>query len=119
MSRKIKPIKVKNPNHLSAETDKIGEIAIHYGFTVVNPPQINTEDLSKSKPFRDFDYYSDTEEKVALTRWYEEMGFASGPQPILIHYKKPLRGGSHNKKPTESSYGFEIMGSTSSTSEAT
>src|ERR1035437_8651539 len=112
-TKKINSAQAKKPNHLSAETDKIGEIAIHYGFTVVNAPQITADDLSKSKPFRDFDYYSDTEEKVALTRWYEEMGFNSGPQPLLIHYKKPLRGGSHKKKPTELSYGFEIMGSTS------
>jgi histidyl-tRNA synthetase len=118
-TKKIKLDASKNPNHLSTETDKVGEIAIHYGFTVVNAPQITADDLSKSKPFRDFDYYSDTEEKVALTRWYEEMGFVSGPQPMLINYKKPLRGGSHNKKSTELAYGFEIMGSGSSTSEAT
>jgi histidyl-tRNA synthetase len=117
MSKKI-AAEIKNPNHLSTETDKVGEIAIHYGFTVVNPPHITSNDLNQAKPFRDFDYYSDAEEKVALTRWYEEMGFAAGPQPILIHYKKPLNGGSQKKKPTETSYGFEIMGSSSSTSEA-
>jgi len=119
MAKKIIPIQAKIPNHLAVETDKIGEVAIHYGFSVLNSPAISAEDVSRAKPFRDFDYYSDAEEKVALTRWYEEMGFAAGPQPVMIHYKKPLRGSTQKKKPTETSYGFEIMGSASSTSEAT
>ncbi len=104
---------------MAIKSDKVGEIAIHYGFTVVNPPKITSEDLSKAKPFKDFDYYSDAEEKVALTRWYEEMGFNTGAQPLMIHYKKPLAGINRKKKTTEQVYGFEIMGSGSSTSEAT
>ena len=119
MSKKPKTEPTKKPSHLSDDTDKVGEIAIHYGFTVVHPPQITADDLSKCRPFKDFDYYSDTEEKVALTRWYEQMGFNQGPQPIMIHYKKPLRGGSYKKKNNDTPYGFEIMGSNSSTSEAT
>jgi hypothetical protein len=49
MSKKIIPVQAKIPNHLASESDKVGEIAIHYGFTVLNSPQISTEDISKSK----------------------------------------------------------------------
>ena len=115
------PKKEKNPqekSHLESVTDKVGEIAVHYGFTVIKPPQITSDDHAKSKQFKEFDHYSDIEEKVALTRWYMEKGLDSEPQPVAIHYKKPLPGSHTKKKPTSEMYGFEIMGSNRSTSEA-
>ena len=39
-------------------------------------------------------------------------------QPLSIHYKKPLPGNTSKKKSSKETYGFEIMGSASSTSEA-
>ncbi|KND49963.1 MAG: histidine--tRNA ligase [Parcubacteria bacterium C7867-003] len=96
----------------------VGEIAIHYGFNVIKPPQITNEDISKSKQFKDFDHYEDVDEKVALTRWYIEERFDLEPQPVSIHYKKPLPGNSAKKKTSVDTYGFEIMGSSKSTSEA-
>ncbi len=98
--------------------DKVGEIAIHYGFSVVKPPHITSEDVHKSKEFRNFDHYGDAEEKIALTRWYINERMDLQNQPISFHYKKPLHGASTKKKPSVEMYGLEIMGSNKSTSEA-
>ncbi len=110
--------KEKPKIELLTTTDKIGEIAIHYGFNVVKAPEIANDDISKSKPFKDFDHYADSHEKVALTRWYIEQRFDLEPQPISIHYKKPSGGGADKKKTSNEVYGFEIMGSNKSTSES-
>ncbi len=111
-------VKEKAKLELLNISDKIGEIAIHYGFSVIKPPQITNDDISKTKQFKEFDHYGDSHEKVALTRWYIEQRFDLEPQPISIHYKKPLGGTTDKKKPTNEVYGFEIMGSTKSTSES-
>ncbi len=108
----------KEKAHLENTTDRVGEVAIHYGFTVVKPPEVTAGDLSKSKQFREFDHYGDAEEKVALTRWYMENRLDLESQPLAIHYKKPLQGSLFKKKHGHESYGLEIMGSSKSTSEA-
>ncbi len=108
----------KEKTHLESVTDKIGEIAVHYGFTIVKSPEVTSDDIHKSKQFKEFDYYSDVEEKIALTRWYTEEKHDLEAQPLSIHYKKPLPGSSSRKKPSTESYGFEIIGSNRSTSEA-
>ncbi len=112
-----KEVKIEK-NHLESVTDKVGEIAVHYGFTVVKPPHITSDDTHKAKQFKDFDYYGDIEEKVALTRWYNENRLDLEAQPLAIHFKKPLPGSTQRKKPAVEMYGFEIMGSIRSTSEA-
>lgn len=104
--------------YLESTTDRVGEIAVHYGFMVIKPPHISSDDISKSKQFKDFDKYSDAEEKVALTRWYMDNRMDLEAQPLLVHYKKPLPGRETRKKPGTDIYGFEIMGSNRSTSEA-
>ncbi|MFA5888979.1 MAG: His/Gly/Thr/Pro-type tRNA ligase C-terminal domain-containing protein [Candidatus Paceibacterota bacterium] len=108
----------KEKTYFEDITDKVGEIAIHYGFTVIKPPQINNDDLHKSKQFKDFDYYDDVLEKIALTRWYTEERLDQEAQPIAIHYKKPFTGVLIKKKTNIETYGFEIMGSLKATSEA-
>ena len=113
-----KEAKKQEKSYLESICDKVGEIAVGYGFTVIKPPQVNPSDISKSKQFKDFDYYGDAEEKVALTRWYMERGLDSGSQPVAIHYKKPLEGSALRKKMKSEMYGLEIMGSSRSTSEA-
>jgi histidyl-tRNA synthetase len=118
MSKKNSTADQNSKSHLAAECDKVGEIAVGYGFTVVVPPRIAPDDFSKAKQFRDFDFYGDAEEKVALLRWFDENNFFSEPPPLLIHFKKPLHGSERQKKPSEESYGFEIMGSARATSEA-
>ena len=78
--------------------DMVGEIAIHYGFNVIKPPQITNDDISKSKQFKDFDHYEDADEKVALTRWYIEERFDLEPQPVSILTKNPCPAILQRKK---------------------
>ena len=110
--------KTARKTHLETTTDKVGEIAVHYGFTIVKPPQISHDDILKSKQFKEFDYYDDALEKITLTRWYMEERLDLESQPLAIHYRKPLSGTGAKKKPTNEVYGLEIMGSSKSTSEA-
>lgn len=115
MAKKSKPKQEKS--YIESITDKIGEIAVHYGFSIVKPPQISSDDIHKSKQFKDFDYYDDSHEKTALTRWYIDERLDTEAQPLAIHYKKQLINSNKKKHGTEI-YGFEIMGSARSTSEA-
>ena len=108
----------KEKSHLESVTDKVGEIAVNYGFVVVKPPVITADDMHKARQFKDFDYYSDAIEKVAITRWYTEGRYDLEAQPMAIHYKRPLPGNPVKKKPSVEMYGFEIIGSNRSTSEA-
>lgn len=108
----------KEASHLEIACDKVGEIAINYGFTVVKAPNITSDDISKSKQFKEHDHYNDIEEKIALTRWYMDKRMDLEAQPLAIHYKKPLSGGPNKKKSNVELYGFEIMGSARSTSES-
>lgn len=109
---------VREKSYLEETTDKIGEIAVHYGFTVIKAPHVSQDDLNKVKHFREHDHYGDAEEKIALTRWYMENEMEKEAQPVAIHFKKPLPGSSGRKKPNQELYGLEIMGSPRSTSEA-
>lgn len=111
-------IKKDEKSYLATECDKVGEIAVQYGFTVIKPPHIQPADVTKTKPFKEFDYYTDADEKVALTEWYVRENLQGQAQPLMVHYKKPLHGSGIKKKTTEEMYGFEIMGSGRSTSEA-
>lgn len=116
MAKKEKP-KTEKP-YLEEITDRTGEIAVHYGFLVIKPPQITAEDIQKVKHFKDFDHYEDSLEKIAITRWYLEKKLDQEAQPVAIHYKKSSSGQSGKKKGGVETYGFEIMGSNKSTSEA-
>ena len=98
----------KGNDYLESTTDKVGEIALHYGFTIIKSPQVSALDISIAKQFKDFDYYNDAEEKIALTNWYIDHALHNQQsQPVALHYKKPR----------ENFYGFEIMGSDKSASE--
>ncbi len=108
----------KEKSYLETVSDKVGEIAVHYGFTVVKPPHITHDDISKAKQFRDHDHYEDAQEKIALTRWYIDDRLDLESQPLSIHFKKPLAGSGIKKKSGVEMYGFEIMGSNRTTSEA-
>ncbi len=111
-------VKIKERIELLPHCDVVGEIAIHYGFSVIKPPQVTNDDISKTKQFKDFDHYEDALEKVALMRWYIDEKFDQEPQPISLHFKKPLNGHNLKKKTNTEVYGFEIMGSSKSTSES-
>jgi len=115
---KTKKVQEKQKDNSELITDKVGEIAIHYGFSIIKPPQITNDDINKSKAFREFDHYEDVEEKVAITKWYMEEAKNLDSLPISIHYRKPLKGSTTKKKSSSEIYGFEIIGNNKSTSEA-
>ncbi|MES3005307.1 MAG: His/Gly/Thr/Pro-type tRNA ligase C-terminal domain-containing protein [Patescibacteria group bacterium] len=121
MKNKTTPKKKKQKveqveSHIETITDAVGEIATHYGFTVIKPPHIKNDDIAKAKQWKDHDHYNDTEEKIALTRWFMERGKEMDSLPAAVHYKKNLKG--LNKKGSSEIYGFEILGSPRATSEA-
>jgi histidyl-tRNA synthetase len=110
--------KTVQKSHVESVTDKVGEIAVQYGFTVIKAPPVGGPETIRGKQFKEFDYYGDAEEKIALTNWYINDKLDSGAQPLLIHYKKQFAPTALRKKSTQEMYGFEIMGSNRSTSEA-
>jgi len=103
-------------SHIETITDKVGEIATHYGFTVIRPPHVKNDDVAKAKQWKDHDHYGDTEDKIALTRWFMERGKEMDALPVAVHYKKNIN--SLNKKGSTEAYTFEILGSPGATSEA-
>jgi len=108
----------KISKELVSETDKVGEIAIQYGFSIINTPTIIQDFHKKSKTFKDYEFYNEIEEKITLLNWYSQNNLYSEQQPIMIHYKKPFPGSGQRKKPNENIYGLEIIGSNKNTSEA-
>ena len=47
-----KKIVTKEKQHIETVCDKVGEIAVHYGFTVIKPPHIKDDDVHKSRQFK-------------------------------------------------------------------
>lgn len=109
--------------------DKIGEIAVYYGFTPMKSPPIIKDDLSASKDVLEDDSIDDetekhgklplhVEEKIALIRMYQEQDMQSLPQPVMIYFKDPSRGAI--KKGGYHRYAdLEIIGNSGSIAEAT
>lgn len=108
----------KTSSYFAETIDHVGEIAIQYGFTAIKPPAITNAVSAKAKQLRDYDIRQDTDEKVALFEWYMAENMQNQPQPLLFFFKNPLPGAIHKKKPSEESYGLEIIGSGRSTGEA-
>lgn len=113
MDKNLKTQKVEK----AVECDATGKVAIDYGFDLIVPPNVTHSDISKAKAFSNFDKYKDACEKVAMIQWYLDNNLHTEPQPIIVSYEKPMRG-TGRKKPSEVSYGFEVMGSIKSTGEA-
>lgn len=109
--------------------DRIGEIAVYYGFTPHKSPSINKNDLDAAKDILEGDFVDDeteshghlplhAEEKIALIRTYQEQDMQSLPQPVMLYFKDPCKGG--NKKGGYNRYAdLEIMGTSGSIAEAT
>lgn len=108
--------------------DKSSEIALYYGFSPCEPPEITREDIAKSKALLGGEYLKDKEdaflsvfpeEKTAVLRHYAEKGMASLPQPVMIRWGKPITP-QHGKKPEsrEKFIGLEILGTEKSVAEA-
>lgn len=119
------PTKFVNVEHL----DKIGEIAVYYGFAPAKSPAVTKADLDAAKDVIGDDFVDDAtdrhgklplgvEEKIALLRTYQEEGWVDRPQPIMVYLKDPCRGAI--KKPGAHRYAdLEIVGSSGPIAEAT
>ncbi len=121
------PTKFILVNHL----DKVGEIAVYYGFTPAKSPTIVKADLDAAKGLADNDFVDDetdrharlplgVEEKIALIRAYEEEDWASRAQPVQIYLKDPCKNSpaSAKKSGCHRYADLEILGSSGPIAEA-
>lgn len=116
--------------------DKIGEIAVYYGFSPMKSPSIGKGDLDAAKDLMEGDFVDDetekhaelplhAEEKVALMRMYQEANMHTQPQPILLYFKDPCRNAVKKALPAGKQTGYsryadlEILGGSGSIAEAT
>lgn len=107
--------------------DKVGEIAVYYGFSPYKTPEAKKSDVDKNKDLCENDYIVDItcekdiqlngEEKMSLLKYYEENKMNTLPQPIMMYFKDSLK---INKKDNSNRYAnLEILGNPKSIAEAT
>jgi len=105
--------------------DKIGEIAVYYGFTPKKSPVVSKTDIDAVKDIISGDYIDDqtedhnklplhVEEKIALMRMYNEEGLNNGPQPVMLYFKDPYKGSNSHHYAD-----LEILGLSGPIAEAT
>ncbi len=110
--------------------DKIGEIAVYYGFTPRQSPTIKKVDLDRVKNLLDGDYIDDeeegkahlplhVEEKVTLLRMYQEENLYSLSQPVMLYFKEPFKGSIKKSSDYHRYCDLEIIGNSRSIAEAT
>lgn len=120
----------QDPKFITHEhLDKIGEIAVYYGFAPMKSPSISKSDLDAAKDILEGDFIDDAtdkhghlplhaEEKIAIIRTYHEKELHSQPQPVMLYYKDAFRG-SVKKSGYHRYADLEILGSSGSIAEAT
>ncbi len=113
-------------NHL----DKIGEVAVYYGFTPHQSPAINKSDLDLAKNLLNGDSIDSeeesharlplhVEEKIALLRMFHENNMYTLPQPLMFYFKEPFRGSIKKGHSSFHRYcDLEIIGVSKSIAEA-
>jgi histidyl-tRNA synthetase len=109
--------------------DKIGEVAVYYGFSPMKSPAVSKQDISLAKdlleneyPHTPDDYPGNlsfhAEEKISLIRSYVENNMHALPQPVMIYikdtYKGSLKGDKYHRYAD-----LEILGPSGSIAEAT
>ncbi|MBU6231050.1 MAG: ATP phosphoribosyltransferase regulatory subunit [Patescibacteria group bacterium] len=107
--------------------DKIGEIAVYYGFAPMKSPAISKADLDAAKGLLDGDYIDDeteshgrlplhAEEKISIIRAYHSENMHALPQPVMLYYKDPCRNSkrSHYHRYAD----LEILGASGPIAEA-
>lgn len=128
--RRLKPVKEsKFVTHKNL--DKAGEIAIYYGFTPKETPEIKKIDLDNSKSLLEGDFIEDdpddvtcrlplhVEEKVAVLRTYMEEEMYNEPQPAMLFFRGPFKGINAKKNTNFNRFcDLEIVGSDRSITEA-
>ncbi len=120
----------KAPKFISYENlDKIGEIAVYYGFIPMKSPSVSKTDIAAAKDLlaEEQDIGTDdypgnlsfhAEEKVALIRMYNESNMHTLPQPVMLYFKDPYRGSIKTDKYHRYA-DFEMLGTSGSIAEAT
>jgi histidyl-tRNA synthetase len=109
--------------------DKIGEVAVYYGFRPTKSPTIEKIDLDNAKGIMDGDFVDDemgrrgrlplhAEEKISLIRTYHEAGWQNESQPVMLYFKDPYRG-SLKKSGYHRYADLEILGASGAIAEAT
>jgi|ERR1035437_262669 histidyl-tRNA synthetase len=133
MSKKKNNSGTYDPKHIfHNHLDRIGEVAVHYGFSPAKSPEIKKVDLDNAKTLLDGDFieneYDHTrlplhvEEKIALLRMYSEDNMHNHPQPIMFYFKEPFKGVPAALKkagPFHRYCDLEIIGNSKSIAEAT
>ncbi len=113
--------------------DKIGEIALYYGFSPMKSPTIIKADIDATKDILDSDYVDDetenhkklplhVEEKIALIRMYHEQSMHNGTQPVMLYFKDSCKWAptSSTQKNEHHRYAdLEILGPSGPIAEAT
>jgi len=108
--------------------DKIGEIAVYYGFTPAKSPSVTKADLEAARDILENDTIDDetgrhsrlplhAEEKIALIRTYHEEDMQALFQPVMLYYKDPFR--SNGKGGYHRYADMEILGTSGPIAEAT
>src|SRR3989344_7158602 len=117
----IKKEKVESKFISYDNLDKIGEIAIYYGFAPKKSPNINKNDVNQAKALLDMDYINNNEEntlhlplhveeKIAILRMYQEENLSSASQPILLYFKEPFSGSLKKSSDFNRYCDMEIVG---------
>ena len=109
--------------------DKVGEIALYYGFNPAKSPDIKKPDLDLAKTLLEGDFIEDdydhtrlplhVEEKIALLRMYAEKNMHNQPQPVMFYFKEPFKGALKKGSPFQRYCDLEIIGNSKSIAEAT
>jgi histidyl-tRNA synthetase len=109
--------------------DKIGEIALYYGFNPAKSPDIKKTDLDLAKSLLEGDFIEDdydhtrlplhVEEKIALLRMYAEKNMHNHAQPVMFYFKEPFKGAIKKGSPFNRYCDLEIIGNSKSIAEAT
>ncbi|OHA87970.1 MAG: hypothetical protein A2741_01420 [Candidatus Zambryskibacteria bacterium RIFCSPHIGHO2_01_FULL_43_27] len=103
-------------------------IALSYGFSPADSPQISKKDFDNYRNFDDpsadpgatresAPFCYDIAEKTSILRTYLENNWENTPHPIEISLKKPFPG-SDWRRPSEHIIGLEILGFAGSMAEA-
>lgn len=129
MSSKKSARKDKSPKHIEHKhLDKVGEIAVYYGFMPKQSPEIKRIDMENAKSLLEGDHIDNeedhghlplhVEEKIALLRMYQDENMHAGPQPVMLYFKEPFKG-SLKKTGFHRYADLEIIGTSGSIAEAT
>jgi len=109
--------------------DLPAEVALYYGFTLMDAPTITLDDARKARTLGDTELRKNAsdsparfaiEEKIAVLRLYDEQRLQNLPQPVMLYFGKPIIPEDAPKKNAgkERAVFLEAMGTSNSIAEA-